>query len=123
MSSLLADGIIWLLLFIGVGFSGLGVIGLLLFPDIRSRRYTGFRAALIGLAATGCAVFAYGAYQYLATGGSPYLSLVLHALVLVLVAFIGTMLVSREILNRAIPKSSCELPEPVPAGETGAENK
>src|SRR5271169_6327492 len=122
MSSLFADGIIWLLLLMGVGFSGIGVIGLLLFPDIRSRRYTGFRAALIGLAATGCAVFAYGGYQYAATSGSEYLSLILHALILVIVVFVGNTLVSREILNRAIPKSSCELPEPASTGESGAEN-
>ena len=123
MSSLFADGIIWLLLFTGVGFSGIGVIGLLLFPDIRSRSYTGFRAALIGLAATGCAVFAFGGYQYFATSGSQYLSLVFHTLILVIVVFIGNALVSREILKRAIPKSSCELPEPVVTGDSGAENK
>lgn len=122
MNSLFADGLIWLLLLAGVVFSGIGVIGLLLFPDIRSRRYTGFRAALIGLAATGSAVFVYGGYLFLATSGSQYLSLIFHALILIVVVFIGNILLSREILDRAVPKSSCDLPEPVLAGESGGEH-
>ena len=111
MSVLFADGIIYLLLLIGIGFSGIGVIGLFLFPDIRSRRFTGFRASLIGVSAAGCAVILYGAFLFLTLGGGQYLTLVSHALILVFVVFAGTMLVSREVLNRAVQKNSCGIPD------------
>jgi multicomponent Na+:H+ antiporter subunit G len=121
MSSFGVDVIIYLLLLAGVGFSGLGVIGLLLFPDIRSRRYTAFRAALIGLTATGSAVIVYGLYQFSASSRSVYLTLVLHALVLLVLVFAANAVISREILERAIPKNSCDLSGPEKPGE-GSEN-
>ena len=109
MSSFFADVIIYLLLVIGVGFSGIGVIGLLLFPDIRSRRFTSFRAALIGLSATGSAVIIYGLYQFNATSRSPYLVMVLHALTLIAMVFAANLLLSREILEHAIPGNACDV--------------
>ena len=111
MSYLPADLIIYLLLLIGAGFSGIGVIGLLLFPDLRSRRYTAFRASLIGLGATGTAVIIYAMYQFLSTSRSPYLGIVLHALILLALVFAANLLLTREILTRAIPESSCDLTE------------
>lgn len=116
MSSLLADIIIYLLLVTGIGFSGIGVIGLLLFPDIRSRRYTAFRAALIGLCAIGSAVIIYGVYQFLSSARSTYLALVLHVLILAVIVFVANMLISREILDRAIPKNSCGVSEQKESG-------
>jgi multisubunit Na+/H+ antiporter MnhG subunit len=118
VSPLGADIIIYLLLITGVGFSGLGVIGLLLFPDIRSRRYTAFRASLIGFTATGSAVIIYGVYQFSASNRNVYLTLVLHALILVILVFAANMVISREILERAIPKNSCEVPGPEKPGDT-----
>ena len=51
MSDPFIDAVIYILFTVSVGFSGIGVIGLLLFPDIRSRLYTAVRATLIGTAA------------------------------------------------------------------------
>ena len=45
------DAAIYIFLIISIGFAGIGVIGLLLFPDIRSRMYTAFRATVISFSA------------------------------------------------------------------------
>jgi multisubunit Na+/H+ antiporter MnhG subunit len=123
MSSFFADVIIYLLLIAGVGFSGIGVIGLLLFPDIRSRRFTAFRAALIGLSATGSSVIVYCVYQFYATSRSPYLAMLLHALILIAMVFAANLFLSREILDRAIPKNSCEISGPENSGKAMEQKK
>ena len=56
MSSLPADIIIWALLVVGTVFAGIGLMGLLIFPDTRSRMFTAFRATAIGLGAVALAV-------------------------------------------------------------------
>jgi multicomponent Na+:H+ antiporter subunit G len=100
MSSLVIDLIIWALLFAGVGFGLIGLIGLLLFPDTRSRMYTAVRACLISIGATGLAVIVYGLNALQTSGGNQYATLVLHTLVLVLVVAAGNYLVSRSILEK-----------------------
>jgi multisubunit Na+/H+ antiporter MnhG subunit len=90
MSSLPADLIIWGLLFIGIVFSGLGLMGLLLFPDTRSRMFTAFRATAIGLGAVVLAVVVYGYTQFTATGEDQYGALILRTLVLAGVLAAGT---------------------------------
>ena len=115
MSSLAADIAIWVLLIAGVGFAGIGLFGLLLFPDIRSRRYTAVRATLIGFGATALAVILYGLYQLNAAGGSQYVVLLVLSLLLVATVFFGNMTVSKELLARAVKKSYCA-PAPVGTG-------
>ena len=100
MSSLVIDLVIWALLFAGVGFGLIGLIGLLLFPDTRSRMYTAVRACLISFGATGLAVIVYGLNALQTSGGNQYVTLVLHTLVLVLVVTAGNYLVSRSILGK-----------------------
>jgi len=107
MSSVVADIAIWLLLFAGVGFAGIGLIGLLLFPDIRSRRYTAVRATLIGLSATVLAVILYGVYELQASGGGQYTVLLALAILLAATVFAGNMAVSKEILARAVRTDYC----------------
>ena len=68
MSSLPADLIIWALLFIGVVFCGIGLMGLMLFPDTRSRMFTAFRATAIGLGAVAFAVITYAYTLFVTTG-------------------------------------------------------
>jgi len=100
MSSLVIDLVIWALLFAGVGFGLIGLIGLLLFPDTRSRMYTAVRACLISIGATGLAVIVFGLYALQTSGGNQYVTLILHTLVLVLVVAAGNYLVSRSILGK-----------------------
>jgi multisubunit Na+/H+ antiporter MnhG subunit len=90
MSSLPADLIIWVLLFLGIVFSGLGLMGLLIFPDTRSRMFTAFRATAIGLGAVVLAVITYGYSLFMDSGSDLYLALILRTLFLVLVLAAGT---------------------------------
>jgi multisubunit Na+/H+ antiporter MnhG subunit len=90
MSSLPADLIIWSLLFLGTVFCGFGLMGLLLFPDTRSRMFTAFRASAIGLGAIVLAVITYGYSLLLTAGGDQYLTLILHTFSLAFVLAAGT---------------------------------
>ena len=100
MSSLVIDLIIWLLLFIGVGFGLIGLIGLLLFPDTRSRMYTSVRAILIGICSAGLAVIIYGLYALQTSGGNLYGTLLLHTLILVVIVATGNYVISGIILEK-----------------------
>ena len=89
MSSLPADLLIWALLIIGTVFSGLGLMGLMIFPDTRSRMFTAFRATAIGLSAVIVAVIVYAYTLFISTGGAQYQGLILRTLVLVFVLAAG----------------------------------
>jgi multisubunit Na+/H+ antiporter MnhG subunit len=89
MSDFLADIIIWVLLFIGTVFAGLGLMGLLIFPDTRSRMFTAFRATAIGLGAVALAVVTYGYTLFITTGSEQYPALILRTLILVFVLAVG----------------------------------
>ncbi len=104
MSSLIIDCIIWILLFIGVGFGLIGLIGLLLFPDTRSRMYTAVRATIIGISSVGLAVIIYGIYALQTYSGNLYVTLILHTLMLVVVVALGNYFVSRIILEKNLPQ-------------------
>jgi multisubunit Na+/H+ antiporter MnhG subunit len=107
MSSLLVDLGIWALLFIGVAFCGIGLIGLLIFPDTKSRMFTAFRATAIGLGAVVLAVVIYGSYALMTTGGNQYLTLTIHAVILALVLAAGTWGLYRIIQDRKPHESTC----------------
>jgi multicomponent Na+:H+ antiporter subunit G len=79
------DSIIFLLLIVRVGFGGISVIGLLLFPDIRSRMYTATRASLISVGAITLSVILYALYELISGSGNQYTTLILHTLVLIIV--------------------------------------
>ena len=100
MSSLPADLVIWVLLFVGTVFCGVSLMGLLIFPDTRSRMFTAFRATAIALGAMVLAVITYGYSQLLSVGGDQYLTLIIHTLVLVIVLAAGTWMMYRIIRER-----------------------
>ena len=101
MSSLVFDLSIWVLLTLGIGFGLIGLNGLFLFPDTRSRMYTALRATMISLVFTGLAVLIYGIYALQTSGGVLYLTLVIHLVALVVIVGLGNYLISRKILDRA----------------------
>ena len=111
MSSLVMDLFIWLFLIIGVGFGLISLVGLMLFPDTRSRMYTAERASLISIGATGLAVILYGLNALQTSGNNQYLSLVLHTIFLVLVVAIGNYGVSGTILEKIRPVSGSPAPK------------
>ena len=81
----------------------ISLIGLLLFPDTRSRMYTAIRASLIGIGATGIAVFIYGLNALQTSWGNQYFTFLLHSIFLIVIVAIGNFIVSRTILEKAQP--------------------
>src|SRR5512137_326640 len=113
MSSLPADLVIWALLFIGTIFCGVGLMGLLIFPDTKSRMFTAFRATAIGLGAVVLAVITYGYTLFMTTGGDQYTALILRTLFLAFVLAAGIWVMYGTILERTCrekPKSSDQVP-------------
>ncbi|MFA4860878.1 monovalent cation/H(+) antiporter subunit G [Methanoregula sp.] len=94
---LAADILIWLLLAAGIGFGALGLFGLVIFPDIRSRMYTAVRATLISVTLITVSSLIYAASRFLETNGSQYLTLAVTAIILYIIIVIATVILSREI--------------------------
>ncbi len=114
MSSLPADMIIWALLFIGIVFSGLALMGLFLFPDTKSRMFTAFRAVAISLGAVAFAVILYGYTLFMTTGSDQYPALMLRTLFLVFVLTAGTWVmygIIRARIRQENPDTSCRTPQ------------
>jgi len=109
MSDASVDAVIFILLVISVGFGGIGVIGLLLFPDIRSRMYTAFRATVISISAMILSVIIYALYTFISSGGDQYIVLILHSLVLLCIVAVANGLVYKTVLDRTKPVSTCQV--------------
>jgi len=98
--TLFADILIWLLLAVGIGFCALGLFGLVIFPDIRSRMYTAVRAMLIGVTAVTASALIYAVSRFLGMNGGQYLTLALTAIFLYAIIVIATIVLSREIQDQ-----------------------
>ena len=105
----LVDPLIYILLILSVGFGGIGVIGLLLFPDIRSRMYTATRATVISISAMLFAVIFYAFFMFTDGGGDQYVTLMVHTLILLGIVIVANVLIQRTILGRRRPESSCHV--------------
>jgi multicomponent Na+:H+ antiporter subunit G len=110
MSAPTIDAVIFILLVISVGFGGIGVIGLLLFPDIRSRMYTAFRATVISISAIVLSVIIYAFYTFISSGGDQYIALILHSLVFLCIVAVANGVVYKTILDRTKSGSTCQVP-------------
>lgn len=111
MSSLFIDGIIYLLLLVSAGFGGISVIGLLLFPDIRSRMYSATRASIICISAITVSVLTYASFILISGGGNQYGTLFLHTLVLFAVTVVANVMLYKIISDRIKNPDTCrELP-------------
>lgn len=120
MSVFFSDVVIWFLLIISVGFGGIGLFGLLLFPDARSRHYTAFRATIISVSVLVLAVSLFGLTALSNQGGDQYSTLILHAVFLFVVIVIGNIVVSRTIHGPPFGEHTCEI-TPVERNPPGAE--
>jgi multisubunit Na+/H+ antiporter MnhG subunit len=107
MSSPFMDSIIFLLLIVSVGFGGISVIGLLLFPDIRSRMYTATRASLISAGAITLSVILYALFEFIYGGGTQYTTLILHTLVLIIVVGGANVMMYRIISDHVKTQHAC----------------
>jgi multisubunit Na+/H+ antiporter MnhG subunit len=108
MSSPFMDSIIFFLLIISVGFGGISVIGLLLFPDIRSRMYTATRASLISVGAITLSVILYALFELIYGGGTPYTNLILHTLVLIIIVVGANVIMYRMISEHVKTQKACK---------------
>ena len=108
MSSLFFDSSFFLLLVLSIGFGGIRVIGLLLFPDIRSRMYTSTRASLISVSAIIVSVIAYGLFLLISDGGSQYGTLIFHTMVLLIVVIVANVIMYQTISNRIPIQNTCQ---------------
>ena len=109
MSDIIIDTVIFILLAVSVGFGVIGIIGLLLFPDIRSRMYTAFRATTISIGAIIFSVIMYALFTFQSSGGDQYVSLVLHSLVLLCIVILANMVLYKTILDRTKAVGSCRI--------------
>jgi multicomponent Na+:H+ antiporter subunit G len=110
MSAPAVDAAIFILLVISVGFGGIGVIGLLLFPDIRSRMYTAFRATVMSISAIILSVIIYALSAFNSNGGDQYITLILHSLVLLFIVAVANGIIYRTILERTKSVTKCRIP-------------
>jgi len=114
MSSLAADILIWMLLSAGALFSGIAIMGLMLFPDTKSRMFTAFRAAAISCGAVLLASIIYAFTLFSERGGDMYTALGLRIVSLALVLGIGSWMMY------GIIREKTQAVMPGPAGESQA---
>jgi len=82
MMDLLMDILLTILLLAAIGFGGISLMGLLIFPDIRSRSFTGLRAGILSIALVTAAAICYGlVVSWVITGGMQYLVFVLISVI------------------------------------------
>jgi multisubunit Na+/H+ antiporter MnhG subunit len=97
-----------MLLVISVGFGGIGVIGLLLFPDIRSRMFTASRATTISFGTITLAVIVFALYMFQFNGGDQYITLVLHSAIFLCIIIVANMVQYKMILDRTRTITNCQ---------------
>jgi hypothetical protein len=76
--------------------------------------YTAIRASLIGIGATGIAVFIYGLNALQTSGGNQYFTLLLDTVLLIVIVAIGNYIVCSTILKKAQPIRCNPVPEENP---------
>lgn len=100
MSNPVIDVLIFVLLVISVGFGGIGVIGLVLFPDIRSRMHTAFRASLISIGVMTLALILYALFAIQSEGSEQYAALLLRTIVILCIVIVANIVLYRTIRAR-----------------------
>ena len=103
MIELIVDIILYVVLFAAIGFGIISVMGLVVFPDPKSRAFTGLRAGVLAMALASLAGICYGLFSWYSFGGDQYLLFILaSAIMLALVVF----------LDRITAKSICRTAAP-----------
>ncbi|NPA75715.1 MAG: cation:proton antiporter [Euryarchaeota archaeon] len=78
---MLADYLIWIFIIIGLIFNGLGVIGLLRFPDVYTRLHAATKATTFGSIFTSLGVVTLAFWKLYETGNTANLVLSIHTLI------------------------------------------
>ncbi len=103
--------VIGIFLIIGSIFNGLGVLGLLRFPDLYTRMHATTKATTFGSIFTSLAVVVFGIWSFIRTVDGQFLTLAIHAFIATLALAI-TNAVSSHALARAAHKTGIK---PAPA--------
>jgi multicomponent Na+:H+ antiporter subunit G len=123
MSALVVDVILYVLLIIGVGFGGIGVLGLLIFPDIRSRMFTGIRATLISCGAIILAGIIYGLFALYTRGGAQYVTFTIHVILFFIILVILNWVAARAIVQKTTGFSQISAQKTVGSGNNSESPK
>lgn len=107
MSSLVADILIYLLLAAGVGFGGIALMGLLIFPDLHSRMYTALRASLICVMAVVGAAAVYSVALLIESGGDQYATFLFHIIFFAVIMVVAIMVINRQVLDKTKALAYC----------------
>lgn len=99
------------LLVIGLFFNALGVVGILRFPDVYTRLHAETKTTTFGTIFISLAVIVWGIGQYLATGASGDVMIILHTVIAV-IALAFTNATGAHAIARAAHRSG---QVPVPA--------
>jgi multicomponent Na+:H+ antiporter subunit G len=97
---MIPEALIIFFLAVGTFFNGLGVLGLLRFPDVYTRMHAATKATTFGSIFTSLAVIVFGIWSFAGTVDSQFLILAIHALVAT-IALAVTNAVSSHALARA----------------------
>ena len=100
---LLLDVMITLLLVAAAGFGAIAVIGLLLFPDIRSRSFTGLRAGILATALVTIAGICYGIFEWFLQGGMQYLEYALSAVLILVLVIVLNRVATGVLRHSSVP--------------------
>ena len=82
MIELIVDLVLYIVLFAAIGFGVISVMGLVVFPDPKSRAFTGLRAGVLAMALAGLAGICYGLFSWYSAGGDQYLLFTLASAIL-----------------------------------------
>lgn len=111
MSALAPDLLIWVLLALGAGFGALGFVGLLIFPDIKSRMFTASRATLICAGLVSLSVIVFCITALFSGLGESYAMLVYTTILLFAILAFANFFISRLILEQVPVMTTCSCPD------------
>jgi multicomponent Na+:H+ antiporter subunit G len=103
MSVLILDVLLYILLLAAIGFGAISVIGLLLFPDIRSRSFTGLRAGTLAITLATAAGICFGIYTWIANGGIQYLLYAIGAVMMLVLVWVLNQIATDAVCHSSIP--------------------
>ena len=107
---MIADTLITICILIGLVFVGLGIIGLLRFPDVYTRLHASTKATTFGSIFLCIGVIIYSITQYLSTADGQFLMYITHTIIAI-VALAVTNAAGSHAIARAAHKSG-QKPDP-----------
>ncbi len=103
MIAWILDVLLYILLLAALGFGAISVVGLLLFPDIRSRSFTGLRAGILAITLVSAAGVCYGIYAWLTVGGMQYLEFAFAAILLLVLVVVLNRIATDVVCRSSVP--------------------